>query len=106
MVAIVVGGTGGGYSVTGHTVEQCTRESMLVKEKFAKGTGAEVGAMLMGSIASNRHARKERSSRSFLVRASSDSSVLTWLIIGGWPIGVNRSRARFLVDFSLRGSNG
>ena len=42
MVAIVVGGTGGGYSVAGHTVEQCTRESMLVKEKFAKATGAEV----------------------------------------------------------------
>jgi hypothetical protein len=41
MVAIV-GGTGGGYSVTGHTVERCIRESMLVKEKFTKGTGSEV----------------------------------------------------------------
>jgi hypothetical protein len=56
--------------------------------------------MLMGSIASSRHARKERSLRSFPVRASTDSSVLTWLIIGGWLLGVNRSRARFLVDFS------
>jgi len=73
MVAVVVGAKGED-SVSGHTVvEQCTRESMLAKEKSQiMELDLKSGARLRGSIASSRHARKDRSSRSFPIRAVSD----------------------------------
>jgi hypothetical protein len=84
MVAIVVGAKGE-YSVSGHTaVEQCMHESMLVKEKSQKELELRSDAISMGSIASSRHARKERSSRSFPIQASSDVPVRPRLVAESW----------------------
>ena len=74
MVVIVVGTTGGGYSVTNHTaVEQCRRESMLGMGDSRKESGAECWRDIGDGVdRASRHARDERSSMSFAIRASSD----------------------------------